>query len=87
MKLKQFNIRRTESYQTPSNTLVGTVTLVDEAQGEQTVVLSPATIVKVLTLIQNDVTTKAREQANKAGLALVDGIAEIELASNPLISE
>ena len=33
MKLKSISIRRTESYHTPANTLVGTVDLVDEQGG------------------------------------------------------
>ena len=86
MKLKSISIRRTESYQTPANTLVGTVDLLDEQGGALTIVLSPATIVKFAQLVQAEVQARAREQANKVPLAFSDACAELEIQSNPLLS-
>lgn len=80
MKLKSLSIRRTESYQTPANTLVGTVTLVDEGQGEQTIVLASAIILKICKEIASHVENRAIEQARQAGGAMREAAAEIELS-------
>jgi hypothetical protein len=85
MKLRQLQIRRTESYQTPANALVGTVTLVDEG-GEQTVTLSSVMLVKICNLLQSHVAQRAQEQALQAGKAMQEAAAEIELAGNPFLA-
>ena len=85
MKLHQLQIRRTESYQTPANALVGTVTLVDEG-GEQTITLSSQMLVKICTILQSHVAQRAHEQAAQAGKAMSETVAELEMAGNPFLT-
>ena len=87
MKLKSLEIRRTEAYSTPANTLMGTVNLIDEGMGAQTIVLSPQSIIKICNLIQAEVQSRAMAQARSAGEAMVDAVGELELIDHPLLSK
>jgi hypothetical protein len=87
MKMKELRIQRTESYQTPANTLVGTVNLVDEGLGAQTIVLSPQSIIKICNLIQAEVQARAMVQARAAGEAMTNAIGELEMIEHPLLSQ
>ena len=86
LKLKSIDIHRTESYQNPANTLVGTVNLLDEQGGALTIVLSPPSIAKFASLISAEVQARARAQANEVPEALANANAELEIQSNPLLS-
>lgn len=86
MKLHSLQIRRTEPYQIPANVLVGTVTLIEEGGGQQTVTLSSQMLVKICDLLQSHVAQRAREQAAQAGLAMHEAIAEISIAGNPFLT-
>lgn len=86
MKLKSLEIRRTESYQTPSNTLVGTVNLLDEGGGAMTIVLSAQSIIKICDMLQAEVTQRAAVSARLAQDSMRDASAELTLASHPMLS-
>ena len=86
LKLKSIDIHRTESYQTPANTLVGTVNLIDDGGGALTIVLSPTSITKFASLIAAEVQARARAQANEVPEALANANAELEIQANPLLS-
>ena len=86
LKLKSIDIHRTESYQTPANTLVGTVNLLDEQGGALTIVLSPTSISKFASLITAEIQARARAQANEVPQAMLDAHAELEIQANPLLA-
>lgn len=86
MKLKSLEIRRTESYQTPSNTLVGTVNLLDEGGSAMTIVLSAQSIIKICDMLQAEVTQRANVAARLASDSMRDASAELTLLSHPLLS-
>jgi hypothetical protein len=86
MKLKSITIKRTESYQTPSNTLVGTVELLDEGGGAMTIVLSPGMLSKFVALAATEVANRASAQARMVPEAMLEAKDELLLSANPLIS-
>ena len=86
MKLKSLEIRRTESYQTPANALVGTVNLLDEGGGAMTIVLSAQSIIKICDLLQAEVTQRAAASARLAQSSMRDASAELALSSHPMLS-
>lgn len=86
LKLKAITIRRTESYSTPANTLVGTIDFIDEQGGALTVVLSPSSIIKFGKLCMDEVQARAKAQAAEVPFAFVDAHAELEIQANPLLS-
>ena len=86
LKLKSIDIHRTESYQNPPSTLVGTVNLIDEGGGALTIVLSPSSIAKFAGLITSEVQARARAQANEVPEALANANAELAIQANPLLS-
>ena len=86
MKFHSLQIRRTESYQTPANTLVGTVTLTEEGGGQQTVTLSSQMLVRLCMILQEHVAQRAQEQAEQAGSAMSEAVAEISIAGNPFLT-
>lgn len=85
MKLKSLTIRRTESYQTPSNTLVGTVDLIEEGGAAMTVVLSPQAIIKICDYLQLEVGQRAKVAANAAQTTMREAAAELLLEAHPMI--
>ena len=87
LKLKSIDIHRTESYQNPSNTLVGVVNLIDEGGGALSITLSPSTIAKFGALVKYEVQKRAQAQANEVPQAFSDAMAELEIMSNPLLSD
>lgn len=86
MKLKSLRIHRTESYQTPANTLVGLVELINEEQGAMQLRLSNATLMKICELCQADVTRQAQLQARAAAESMADASSELALGSNPFVA-
>jgi hypothetical protein len=62
MKVKELRIHRTESYETPGNTLVGYVELAGD-NGTQKIRLSATTIGQVFMLILKDATRTAQDNA------------------------
>lgn len=86
MKLKSLTIRRTESYQTPSNTLVGTVDLLDEGGSAMTIVLSARSIIKICDMLQAEVTQRANIAARLAQDSMKNASAELTLTTHPMLS-
>lgn len=86
MKLKSLTIRRTESYQTPANALVGTVDLIEEGGGAMSIVLSAQAIIKICDMLQNEVSQRANIAARLAQDSMRDASAELTLASHPMLS-
>lgn len=86
MKLKSLTIRRTESYQTPANQLVGTVDLLDEGGSAMTLVLSNQSLIKICNLLQSEITNKAAASAALARNSMQDAVAELEVLDHPLLS-
>lgn len=86
MKLKSLTIRRTESYQTPANQLVGTVDLLDEGGSAMTLVLSNQSLIKICNLLQSEVTNKAAASAALARNSMQDAVAELAVIDHPLLS-
>lgn len=86
MKLKSLTIRRTESYQTPANALVGTVDLLDEGGAAMTVTLSGTSIIKILEVVQQEVQLRAVAAARQAGSAMQEACAEITLQEHPMLT-
>lgn len=86
MKLKSLTIRRTESYQTPANSLVGTVDLLDEGGSAMTIVLSAQSIIKICDMLQAEVSQRANIAARLAGDSMRDASAELTLSSHPMLS-
>lgn len=86
MKLKSLTIRRTESYQTPANALVGTVDLIEEGGGAMSIVLSAQAIIKICDMLQAEVSQRANIQARLAQDSMRDASAELTLASHPMLS-
>ena len=78
MKLQKLEIRRTESYQTPPNQLVGTVSLCGES-GEQTTVLSAGAISRIIGVISNEVAKTALQNAALTANALQSACDEVRL--------
>ena len=87
MKLKSLTIRRTESYQTPSDQLVGTVDLLDEGGSAMTLVLSNQSLIKICNLLQSEITNKAAASATLARNSMQDAVAELEVIDHPLLSK
>ena len=87
MKLKSLTIRRTESYQTPSDQLVGTVDLLDEGGSAMTLVLSNQSLIKICNLLQGEITNKAAASATLARNSMQDAVAELEVIDHPLLSK
>ncbi len=86
MKLKSLTIKRTESYQTPANTLVGTVDLIEEGGGAMTIVLSPASIIKICDLLQEEVSRRAQLSARLAADSMREAASELSLLTHPMLS-
>lgn len=86
MIFKSLTIRRTESYQTPANTLVGTVDMVDEGGSAITVALSYTAIISILGIIQDEAKQRALAAAKKTGYALQDACAELAILTHPAIT-
>ena len=86
MKLKSLTIRRTESYQTPANVLVGTVDLIEEGGGAMSIVLSAQAIIKICDMLQNEVSQRANIAARLAQDSMRDASAELTFASHPMLS-
>lgn len=86
MKLKSLTIRRTESYQTPANVLVGTVDLIEEGGGAMSIVLSAQAIIKICDMLQNEVSQRANIAARLAQDSMRDASAELTHASHPMLS-
>ncbi len=78
MKLQKLEIRRTESYQTPSNQLVGTISICGES-GEQTTVLSAGAISRIIGVISDEVAKTARQNAALTANALQSACDEVRL--------
>ena len=85
MKFKALTIRRTESYQTPANTLQGTVDLVGDT-GAQTITLSAGAIINILAVIQKEVEGTAKYNAKLAHAAMMDAAGELQLTANPFVA-
>lgn len=86
MLITALHIAKTASYETPANTLVGYVEFSDEELGTSKVRLSPATLVKMLAIIQDDVVVKLTQVAKLSPSAIRNTVAEVELANNPLLA-
>lgn len=87
-KFTTLEIKRNPHYATVRpDQLVGLVTITEEGEGQHSISLSPDTLVKILRIIQTDVVNQMQVAARTAPLALSTGIAEIELASNPLLPQ
>lgn len=86
MKLKAITIRRTESYSTPANTMVGTVDFIDEQGGACTIVLSPRAIIKFADLVRMEVQDYAQRMVKDIPAALRNAQDELELQSTPMLT-
>jgi hypothetical protein len=75
MKVKELRIHRTESYETPGNTLVGYVELAGES-GTQKIRLSATTIGQVFMLILKDAARTAEENASQVPRAIEESVNE-----------
>lgn len=75
MQVKELQISRTASYDTPANTIVGVVNLTSE-YGEQKIRLSSVSISKIFELIKQDVQKTASRNASMVSEAIENGAAE-----------
>lgn len=87
MAITDFRIHRTDQWATPSNTLVGTVTLKSDA-GSMELRLSAATIGKIFMLIQKDAQEVAARNAAQVTRAIEEAANErlvLEMTDAPKI--
>ena len=78
MKLSKLEIRRTESYATPSNALVGLVELTGPSGGQQ-IVLSATSIAALIDVIADQVAATAKINAKQVSAGLADAKSEVRL--------
>jgi hypothetical protein len=86
MQVKEVKIHRTASYDTPSNTLIGTVEISGET-GSQTIRLSAATIGHIFMLLIKDAQSTATMNASLVTRALEEGANErliLEMHEGPI---
>ena len=80
MKLTNFEIKRTASYETPPSQLQALATLMGPS-GAQTLVLSTSSIVAILKIIEKDAARVAAQNALMVAGALQEAGAEVLLES------
>ena len=81
MKLTQLQIKRNESWESPSGQLAGFVHLTGET-GEQRIQLSPSAIARILGQISTEVGRTARAQAAQVESTVQETQAELNLIEN-----
>lgn len=81
MKLTHLEIRRTSTYETPSNQLVGLLELTGE-QGQIKVTLSARAINNLLLVIGEEVKQTAKGIANQVGATMIEAQNETLLLEN-----
>jgi hypothetical protein len=75
MHFQSLEIKRTASYETPANTIVGVVSLSGES-GSQTIRLSTSTIGQIMSLILSETKRTAAQNAGLVEGALKNAVAE-----------
>lgn len=78
MKLTKLEIRRTESYSTPPNALVGLVELTGDT-GQQSITLTATSISELIGVISKQVAATARVNAKQVEGVLAEAQSEVFL--------
>lgn len=86
LKFKSLSIRRTESYQTPANTLQGVAEFIDEDNGAISTTLDQHTLIRLMDVMKDCAAARAKQMAKNTGSAFNDAVAELTLAADSFTS-
>lgn len=82
LKFKSLTVKRTESYQTPANTLVAVAEFIDEDNGAISTILDQATVIQLMEVMKGCAAARAKQLAKHTSSALDDAAAELTLATD-----
>lgn len=86
LKFKSLTVKRTESYQTPANTIQGVVEFIDEDNGAISTTLDHSTLMRLIGVMKDCAAARAKQLAKSTSAALDDATAELVLADDTFIA-